>query len=100
MPKILKSHRIATLFSHVDFLVPPLDALGHGLAANVADDPLVVLLPEFGGDAIFVVLLQSRRTEPRLARWALNQTAHAWMLLLHVFDEVACKVFPLEMLFI
>ena len=48
--------------------MPPLDTLGHGLAANVADDPLVVLLPELGCDAFFVVLLQCWRTEPVMPR--------------------------------
>ena len=49
----------------------PLDALGHGLSANVADDPLVVLLPEFGRDAIFVVLLQRWRTGAQFNRKTL-----------------------------
>ena len=48
--------------------MPPFHTLGHGLATNVADDPLVVLLPELGCDAFFVVLLQSLRTEPVMPR--------------------------------
>ena len=81
-------------------LVPPLDALGHGLAADITDDPLVVLLPELGGDALLVVLLQCGRTEPRLAGGALDEDAvQAWVLLLQVLDEITGKVFPLEKLY-
>ena len=80
-------------------LVPPLDALGHGLAADITDDPLVVLLPELGSDALLVVLLQGCRAEPRLAGGALDQNAvQAWVLLLNVLDQVTCQVFPLEKL--
>ena len=80
--------------------MPPLDALGHGLAADITDDPLVVLLPELGGDALPVVLLQGRRTEPRLARGALDEDAvQAWVLLLQVLDEITCQVFPLDELY-
>ena len=80
-------------------LVPPLDALGHGLAADITDDPLVVLLPELGSDALLVVLLQGRRTEPRLAGGALDEDAvQAWVLLLQVLDQITCQVFPLEKL--
>ena len=63
---------------------------------NYAFPVSVILHPNFVLKAFSVVGFDHLQALPDLTIWAHNLIIQPMLSLLHVFDEVTCKVFPLD----